>query len=103
VPQRQRAPKPERAKEVTMDKKLRRQVEELLRKGSSRQLGRVAALLGVACNPETHTHYYSEYECPNCGAIFCYACCGGQNVDVGNRYGAKEYMNCPVCGTNVLA
>lgn len=44
-------------------------------------------------------HMYSDKTCPECGAVFCYSCCGGQNVDQGGKY-APDYMDCPACGHN---
>ena len=44
-------------------------------------------------------HEYAERFCPQCGADFCYACCGGQNVDQGGKY-VPDFMLCPQCGHN---
>lgn len=45
---------------------------------------------------ELGNHAYSEKRC-ECGVVFCYACCGGQNVDQGGKY-QPDYMFCPACG-----
>jgi len=42
-------------------------------------------------------HQYADKTCDRCGCVFCYACCGGQNVDQGGKY-QPDYMNCPECG-----
>ena len=48
-------------------------------------------------NKEACEHAYSEKDCPKCGHVFCYDCCGGQNVDQGGKY-EGDYMYCPRCG-----
>jgi len=49
------------------------------------------------CNDREY-HEYAEKECA-CGAVFCYACCGGTNVDQGGKYD-PDYMFCPECGAD---
>lgn len=49
---------------------------------------------------EKHNHEYSEEKCPHCGQVFCYACCGGQNVDQGGKY-EPDFMSCPNCGHDI--
>ena len=44
-----------------------------------------------------YNHEYAEKECLKCGQVFCYSCCGSQNVDQGGKY-EEDYMTCPVCG-----
>jgi hypothetical protein len=51
------------------------------------------------CNP--NEHQYSEKTCV-CGEIFCYACCGGTNVDQGGKH-ELDYMYCPVCKADFYA
>ncbi len=51
------------------------------------------------CNP--NEHQYSEKICV-CGAVFCYSCCGGTNVDQGGKY-EPDYMLCPVCKADFYA
>lgn len=46
------------------------------------------------------SHEYSEKTCPKCGAIFCYTCCLGQNVDQGGKY-EPDFMLCPACGHDI--
>ncbi len=50
-------------------------------------------------NAEECKHAYSEYIC-DCGKVFCYDCCGGQNVDQGGKY-TDDYMYCPECGLDI--
>ncbi|RJR07949.1 hypothetical protein C4588_06270 [Candidatus Parcubacteria bacterium] len=80
--------------------KTRRRVEDLLRKGAAGNVYRTAALLGIGCS-EHGGHEYASHNCPNCRAEFCYACCGGQNVDQGGKYDEADYMLCPVCWHNI--
>lgn len=42
-------------------------------------------------------HEYASKECPNCGTVFCYNCCGWTNVHIGGKYEADR-MDCPICG-----
>ena len=42
-------------------------------------------------------HEYGVKTCTQCGADFCYSCCGGTNVDQGGKHD-PDYMHCPVCG-----
>jgi len=49
------------------------------------------------CNDRDY-HEYAEKECA-CGAVFCYACCGGTNVDQGGKYD-PDFMLCPKCGAD---
>ena len=81
-------------------KRLRRQVEDYLRKGPATQVHKVALLLGLGCTSDGHP--YAEKVCPKCGATFCYACCGGTNVDQGGKH-EPDVMLCPVCGHDYYA
>lgn len=47
-------------------------------------------------------HEYSEYICPKCGRDFCFACCGGTNVDQGGKY-EEDFMYCPGCGHDIYS
>jgi hypothetical protein len=42
-------------------------------------------------------HEYAEKTCRKCGQVFCYGCCGSQNVDQGGKYD-EDHMTCPKCG-----
>ena len=42
-------------------------------------------------------HEYNTKTCPNCGAGFCWSCCGGTNVHDGGKHD-PDYMLCPSCG-----
>ncbi|KKU08884.1 MAG: hypothetical protein UX12_C0028G0001 [Candidatus Collierbacteria bacterium GW2011_GWC1_45_47] len=76
---------------------LRRKVEDILRKqDNNRPLYKVAALLGIGC-AEHGGHEYADKTCSKCGAVYCYSCCGSQNVDQGGKH-SPDYMLCPVCG-----
>jgi len=44
-----------------------------------------------------YNHECAEKTCPQCGYIFCWACCGGTNVHQGGKY-EPDWMNCPNCG-----
>ena len=50
----------------------------------------------INCSRE-YNHEYATKTCPECGKIFCYSCCGGQNVDQGGKY-EPDYMFCPKWG-----
>jgi len=47
-------------------------------------------------------HNYPSKTCPECGAIFCYTCCGSTNVEEGGEY-KPDYMTCPVCGRDYFS
>lgn len=78
-------------------RKVRRQVEDRLRKGSEGDIIKVAQLLGIYGCSDQGGHEYSSKTCPCCGAVFCWSCCGGTNVHEGGKYD-EDYMFCPVCG-----
>lgn len=42
-------------------------------------------------------HEYAEKECPSCGDVFCWTCCGSTNVHEGGKY-IPDFMLCPSCG-----
>ena len=83
-------------------KKVRRRIEDALRKGHWRDVYKVAALLHVGCEADHNGHAYAEHECPRCGAIFCWGCCGRTNRHEGGKYD-PDFMTCPVCGYDVDA
>ena len=80
-------------------KKIRRRIEDHLRK-NPREIAKVACLLGIGCDSENNSHKYADHKCPQCGAIFCYSCCGDTNRDQGGKYD-PDYMLCPVCGHDI--
>lgn len=47
------------------------------------------------------SHEYSEENCPECGAVFCFSCCLDTNVHQGGKYD-EDFMLCPCCGVNVF-
>lgn len=63
----------------------------------------VDTVQGCACCEVMPDHHkYSAKECPKCGKVFCYSCCGGTNVDQGGKY-EPDYMFCPACGADFYA
>ena len=76
-------------------RKLRRQIEDRLRKISGVEVQRIGCILGLGCTPNGHE--YASKTCSRCGAVFCYACCGQTNVHEGGKHIA-DFMTCPVCG-----
>jgi len=56
----------------------------------------------ACCEVTPNHHEYSAKTCPKCGRGFCYACCGGTNVDQGGKH-EPDYMLCPNCGADFYA
>ena len=79
----------------------RRRIEDALRKGSGVQIQKVAALLGIGCDEETGGHEYLEHTCPQCNTVFCWDCCGKTNRHEGGKH-QPDFMECPVCGHDVI-
>ena len=45
-------------------------------------------------------HEYTTEQCPKCGAVFCFSCCGATNVHHGGKH-EPDFMECPKCGHDI--